>query len=168
MSLNMHELLNELQSPYRRIDSLTRSRVRRIAQGKEFFSLPDDAKLFLHLIPCSEQPFVIDKRDAAIRDLIRNLSLPFSEYLGYQRINVDGYFASDSRLDSTPISSYYQLYWNSGIEYGTLCPVNKRAIEKGEVRTIHAPELEHHIVRTLQSATRFLQQAQAPLPLRVS
>jgi hypothetical protein len=167
MTLNVYETLNEMQSPYRAIDALIRARVRRIVQGKAFFSLPDDAKLFLHLVPVSDQLFVIDKRSAAVRDQIRNLSLLFGGYPSYQRINVDGYFASSAPLNGNPIPSFYQVYWDGSIEYGATLSFSRRSAKEDEVKTLFFPDLESRIMQTLQASMRILQQLQVPLPLRV-
>lgn len=95
------------------------------------------------------------------------MSLLFDAYPGHQRINIDGYFASGTRLDGTLISSYYQVYWDGSIEHGSVIPFRLHPFKQEKVKIIHLPWIEEQIVQVVQSTTSLLFQLQVPLPLRL-
>lgn len=154
--------------PYRRVDLIWRSRVHYVASGKGHLQLAAGAKIFLHLIPLSSEPFSMDKRNQELNEQLRNLQLLSNQYPSFYNFNIDGFFGFNSSGErNTEITSYYQIFWDGSIEF---ChTIFSKVQEDGSDKRLKIllPNFESQIFKCIETAVYFLKSIEVPLPIRI-
>lgn len=152
----------------RKIDLIWRSRVRHLVAGIEHIPLLTNPKIFLHLIPLTEKPFLIDRHKQEHQDTARSLSLLFGQQSHYHHINIDGFFGyTASRNSNSDIGSYAQIFWDGSVEFCDAAYFGPKQTDAGRISQIQLPYFDAQFVRGLQSSFQILKRFEIPLPLRV-
>ncbi|GEM_PF-2478552 len=167
MVSSIRKALLEPQNLHRRIDFIWRSRVRHLIAGVEHVPLVANPKIFLHLIPLTETPFLIDRHKQEHQDTARNLKLFLGHHSPYHHINIDGFFGYDAlQKSNSDISSYVQIFWDGSVEFCDAECFGSKQIDTAKTPQFHLPCFEDQLVKGLQSSLQILKRFEIPLPLR--
>jgi len=151
-----------------RVEPLWRYRVRRVARGESHLALSATPKVFMHLVPVSEEVFTLDKNNQQTVETVRALPLLFRRNPYYYRINIDGFFGyiKSEKPDAT-ITSYRQLFWDGSIEYADTSWLDSRHTNEESIEPIPLSHFEYEIVTCLKSSIVILKQLHVPLPIQI-